>query len=227
MQAPAPDSTHAIVILRGHFNPQIFQPAWLAAQGLIRPAESEDATISIIHPEVVAYTLDWAKVEVEREMLTVATTSKTHAPEQVRDLALGMLGVLNHTPIHGVGLRFSGHYPMSDQDECARLIEILVPQTPWAQMLENPSLNSLTMQGDRIDGETGRRGNSFVTVEPSRKVANAIFVAVLDQYEVADSNEPALGAQPARDALDAVWSTSPAGARSIVDSIFELYAASR
>lgn len=228
VQAPPPETTHTAAVLRGRFNPQIFQPAWVAAQGLIRGAEAEAAEIAIIHPEVVAYSLDWARVEVERETLVIRTTSKTEAPEQVRDLALGMIRILSHTPIYGVGIQFAAHYPMADESARDELLDLVVPQTSWDRMLESPALASLTMQGERINRDIGRAGNALVTVEPSRKLLpHGIYIAVAEQYEVADPKQPALGSQAAHQALDAIWQTSAAGADSTVSSIFDLYAASR
>lgn len=226
MQAPSPETTYTTIVLRGRFNPQIFQPAWLAAQKLIRDAEAEAAEIAIIHPEVVAYALDWARVEVERETLVVGTTPKTEAPEQIRDLVLGMIDVLSHTPIAGVGIQFGAHYPMADEPARDALLDRVVPRSSWDRMLQSPALGSMTMQGERMNSDIGSAGRALVTVEPSRKlIPHGIYISIAEQYEVADLEEPALGSHAAQDALDAIWHTSAAGADSIVSSIFGLHAA--
>ena len=45
---------HNIVII-GSFNPQIFQPAWFANEGLVRKGEAETAKIVIIHNRIVSF----------------------------------------------------------------------------------------------------------------------------------------------------------------------------
>jgi hypothetical protein len=40
------------IVLLVDFNPKIFQPAWFAAQNLIRQQEADEATIHIkVHPD--------------------------------------------------------------------------------------------------------------------------------------------------------------------------------
>jgi hypothetical protein len=43
------------IVLVGNFNPAIFQPAWLAAKGLIRESEASAAVVEVIHPELAQY----------------------------------------------------------------------------------------------------------------------------------------------------------------------------
>ena len=62
------------VVLLGSFNPQIFQPAWLAAEGLIRKEEGQDAKIQVIHPEISAFSLGWAAIDVTHERYAVETS---------------------------------------------------------------------------------------------------------------------------------------------------------
>jgi hypothetical protein len=57
----------ASIVLVGSFNPAIFQPAWLAAKGLIRESESDAAVVELIHPEVAQYSAAWLHVLVTRE----------------------------------------------------------------------------------------------------------------------------------------------------------------
>ena len=53
------------IVFRGDFNPKIFQPAWFAAQGLIRNEEADEAKIEIIHPTIVVFSLDWLRIQIE------------------------------------------------------------------------------------------------------------------------------------------------------------------
>ena len=63
---PAIEIEGVSIVLLGDFNPKIFQPAWFAAQELIRKEEAESAEIEVIHPEVVVFSLDWLRIQVTR-----------------------------------------------------------------------------------------------------------------------------------------------------------------
>ena len=41
----SPQFEGVTIVLLGQFNPAIFQPAWLAAENLVRPQEAESAEI--------------------------------------------------------------------------------------------------------------------------------------------------------------------------------------
>jgi len=210
------------VILRGSFNPRILQPAWLAAQGLIREAESENAEIRIVHEQVVAFGLEWANLEVDHDQLVVNSTPKGGTPEQVRDLALGAIEILDHTPIYNVGLQFFGHYGLKDQAARDELGWALVPPTPFEGQLARVGMRSLQMAGRRSAEDVGGDG-LMVTVEPSAHIApNGVYLAVLDQYDVADSSEPNVGSSFAVDCIKSQWDPSLKRAESITSEIFSV-----
>ena len=73
------------IVLLGSFNPQIFQPAWFAAEGLVRKEEAEAAKIEIIHPQIISFSMEWLLLQVTQERFAASTT---HSPsyEPLRDL---------------------------------------------------------------------------------------------------------------------------------------------
>jgi hypothetical protein len=207
------------IILRGSFNPRILQPAWLAAQNLIRPAESETAEIYIIHEQVVAFGLEWASVEVKPDLLTISSSPTSETPEQIRDLALGVIEILTHTPVYNVGLQFFGHYAFADQEIRDDLGWTLVPRAPFQGQLASVGMRTLTMLGRREEGDQGANGVS-ITVEPSAVLTpNGVYLAVLDQYDVADPSDPNVGAEPGIDAIKVNWEPSARRATSITDEV--------
>jgi hypothetical protein len=52
------------IVLLGSFNPQIFQPAWFAAEGLIPRELTDGANIGIIHSQLVAFSSEWLEINV-------------------------------------------------------------------------------------------------------------------------------------------------------------------
>jgi hypothetical protein len=207
------------LVFRGSFNPRILQPAWLAAQGLIREAESENAAIQIVHEQVVAFGLDWMNLEVRHDQLTVNSTPTSETPEQIRDLALGVIEILEHTPIHGVGLQFFGHYGLTDQAARDELQRKLVPQAPFEELLSGIGMRTLTMFGRREEGDEGLNGVS-VTVEPSATVEpNGVYVGVFDQYDFADPDDANLSSAPAVEVVKLRWQESSRRAEAIIAEI--------
>lgn len=207
----------------GSFNPRIFQPAWLAAQGLIREAESENAEIGIVHSEVVSYALDWARIEVERERLAIASTGKSETPEQLRDLAIGVLEILSHTPVYLVGLQFWGHYALKDQEARDRLGRTLAPPEPFERHLVSPGVTTLRMTGGRPDGDDPDGDGLSIVIEPSNRVKpNGVYISIADQYDLADEDDPGVDARLAIACLKNKWSSSLKRAGEIPSTILSL-----
>jgi hypothetical protein len=220
--SPVSEQRGTSIQLHGSFNPRILQPAWLAAQGLIRDAESENAEIRIVHEQVVSFRLEWADLEVDHDRLTVSSTPKSGTPEQVRDLALGAIEILDHTPVYGVGLQFFGHYALEDQAVRDQLGWTLVPPQPFEGQLAQAGMRSLQMAGHRL-GHEDDGGGVLVTIEPSAHIApNGVYLAVLDQYVVADSAEANIGSSLAVECIKTNWESSFKRAEAITTEIFSV-----
>jgi hypothetical protein len=209
------------ILLRGSFNPRILQPAWLAAQNLIREAESESADIKIVHEEVVAFGIEWATLQVEHDRLRLASTPTSETPEQLRDLAIGILEVLDHTPVHLVVIQTSAHYAMKDQAARDQLGWTLVPPQPFEGHLIKPGMSTLQVSGARAGEENEEKGGLTVVVEPSGYIEpEGVYVSVHDRFAVADPDQPNVGAEPAAECLQANWGTSLRRAEEIAADIF-------
>ena len=210
------------ITFRGSFNPRILQPAWLAAQNLIRDAESETADIRIVHEQVVAFGIEWATLEVEHDRLRLASTPTSETPEQLRDLALGILEILDHTPIHLVVIQTADHYEMEDQSARDSLGWTLVPPQPFERHIVGPGVSTLQVSGGRPGDDDGDGNEVLVTVEPSDRIKPAgVFISVHDYFPVADPDQPNVGAGPAAECLQANWGTSLKRAEQISVNIFD------
>jgi len=215
-----PELSGRSIIMLGSFNPQIFQPAWFSSQGLIREDEGENANIGIVHPEIVAFSTESIQLEAQRERLAISTKSDTDAPEIIRDLAISVLSLLSHTPIHSLGINTDGHYRADEREEFDRLRWVLAPPDVWGDSLRQPGLRVLTVQALRPDD---RSGAIHATVEPSaRFTPHAVYISVNDHFEVSPPGEAAIGARPAVEILTECWDDSHNRADAIVDQVLSL-----
>ncbi len=170
----------------------------------------------------MAFGLDWANLEVEHDKLVVGSTPKSETPEQVRDLALGIIEILDHTPIYRVGIQFFAHYKLEDQAARDKLGWTLVSPKPFEGQLEKPGMRSLKMVGRRPGEEDGSNG-LIVTIEPSYQFApEGVYINILDQYDVADPSEANVGSGPATDCLKANWDSALERAETIPAEIFSI-----
>ncbi len=206
---------HQIVLL-GDFNPKIFQPAWFGAEGLIRQAEVDEAKIEVIHPEVVVFMLEWLRLEVTRERFSAGTLQEPY-DEVVRDLVLGTFKILRHTPLRKMGINLEAHFQVESDERWHSIGHTLAPKLIWEEILVNPGMRSLTVQGGRPDN---LKGYVAVTVEPSVRFHPAIFVRVNDHFEVGHP-ESSLGADEIIKILENSWVESYRRSGMIIQKLLE------
>jgi hypothetical protein len=216
MDTPKPEIEGVGIVLVGSFNPQIFQPAWFAAEGLIREEEAQAAKIELIHRQITLFSLDWLHLRVTDEQFA-ATTTQSAFYEPLRDLVLGTFRLLRHTPIRMMGLNRDAHFRMSSEDAWHAFGHRLAPKEPWAGILKEPGMRSLTMEGLRPDN---LKGYIRVRVEPSVRVHPGVFVNINDHYQAKDI-ELARGCDEIVDILDSEWKTALDRASEIVSSLLE------
>lgn len=183
------------VVLLGSFNPPIFQPAWMAGQGLLDQADADSATINIIHAQVVSFRVDPLAIDITRDRFQIETTDET-AVERLRDVVIGVFRRLSHTPVASFGINRNTHYEMPTQTKWHALGHRLVPKEPWEPILSAPGTRSLTVEGVRPDEY---KGWIRVQFEPSVRIAqNGVYVAVNDHIQL----DVGSGPTPASDAID-------------------------
>jgi hypothetical protein len=176
----APKIEGVAIVLIGSFNPAILQPAWLASESLVSKDDSESAEISVIHPEISSFTLKKMQFEITRDRFIIQTT---YAPSflLLRDLAIGVFGVLHYTPINMMGLNRDSHFEMVSRKSWHEIGHKIAPKAAWANILEKPGMRSLTMEGVRPDEYIGY---IRVMVEPSTRVDPGVYIQVNDHYQV-------------------------------------------
>ncbi|MGA1826418.1 MAG: hypothetical protein ACMUIP_17325 [bacterium] len=212
-----PEIKNLNIVFLGDFNPKIFQPAWFAAENLIRKHESEDAKIEIIHPEIVIITFDWGRLEVTRERFVLSTKQDPYY-EVLRDLVIGTFKLLRHTPIKMVGINAEMHFRMRSTEEWHGFGDLLAPKLIWNEILDKPGMRSLVME--ESVRQDGLKGYVRVMIEPSNKVQPGVCFKINDHYEVKDI-KTAMGSDEIIEIFEQSWDKSLKRATNIIDFLLE------
>ncbi|MEZ5466595.1 MAG: hypothetical protein R3F18_02850 [Lysobacterales bacterium] len=167
------------IVLLGDFNPAILQPFWFSLNGLIRSSEATDANVQIIHKETAAWSIDWFRLVSNDERLQITTELEAYF-EPLRDLAVGALILLEHTPIKAVGLNFGGHFQLADQASYDRFGHEIAPKSRW-RSVSRAKTQRLVITGARADELPGVRN---VTVSATNKYPYCVHVHANEHAEV-------------------------------------------
>lgn len=172
-------------MLVGAFAPATFHPAWLERHNLIRPEEAVQAKLDFVHPEVALLSLGWAKLQVQQDRLALIATDPTQLLP-MRDLVVGLIALLEHTPLKQMGFNREGHYKMADEAEWHRVGDQLVPKNLWARRLEGRvGMRSLTVEGNR----SGSKAKYVrIRVEPSLQVPHGVFFHLNEHYDFGENS---------------------------------------
>lgn len=204
------------VVAIGQFNPAIVHPAWLASQDLISRADADGATVEVVHPEVAQFALAQQgatlRVQVLRNRLHISTED-ARLYEMARDLTIGVLTLLRHTPITKLGINWESHISLPSDDARNALGHRLAPTEAWDGIGEKgAAMLSLSMKIPRTDGKAGQ---VVVKIEPSVRVANGVMVAVNDHYDLDAVAPPGSGSESAIEILKLGWTASLKHAREM------------
>jgi hypothetical protein len=214
------DNQLVAVVLRGTFTPPIFQPAWFASHGLIRAQESDAANVQIIVPEASIFTAEWLQLNVIQNRFQVATTQESFY-EPLRDLVVGVLKILNETPLRGMGINRSFHYRLASEDAWHRIGNQLAPKDTWGALLDKPGMRSLIMHGARTDRQEGYI-QVKVEPEPADKIKFGVHVEFNDHYQFKPTDPNLMNIQRATEILSQCWKVSMERGMSIASKIADI-----
>ncbi len=113
--AVEPEQQSLSIVVLGDFNPAIFQPLWFSANGLMPKEEAENADISIIQKQLAIFKLGQTHVQVDESRLGLTTMELQQGPV-LRDLAYGILSILEHTPLKAIGFNLEMVFTMESKD---------------------------------------------------------------------------------------------------------------
>lgn len=205
-----PEFDNPVIVLLGSFNPAIFQPLWLAQNGLLREEEAKAAEVRVISPEVTVFSTPWMGVEVTSNRFAARANDGGHALP-LRDLVIGTFRLLEHTPITAMGLNRLSHYKMPNREQWDKVGDTLAPKEHWSQILAGKvGMRSLTVEAQRPESSA-----KFVRVkvEPSLKVEFGLFIEVNEHF-VVDTEE-------AKDGLVAVVKSTAVAATNLIRDQWE------
>lgn len=180
MAPTEPSRLEASIVVRGRFNPMIVSPGWLVQEGLIAKPEDDEIKVEAIVPHASIFEVGWLRCELIDDQLRVVTQDPEEF-EPLRDVAVGILRVLHHTPVSLIGLNYDAHYQVSSVESWHELGDKLAPKEYWERFLKLPGLKSMTVQGVRSDEYAGAIRVRF---EPSALVSHGIFISYNDHHEL-------------------------------------------
>ena len=212
-----PDVQRIAVVLLGQFNASIFQPAWFAAEGLIKKREAEDAKIELIRKDISVFSLEWCNILADRDRFQITTTQES-AYEPVRDLVVGAFSLLRHTPIKQMGINRDSHYRVESSERWHAFGHALAPKEHWQGILDKPGLMGMTMEErPRRDGLSGY---VRVTVGPSEQVPQGIYIGVNSHHDLVGSKE-VLASDVMLDIIKKTWVDTLSRSNEITQLLIE------
>jgi hypothetical protein len=216
MDKITPEIDAKIIVLRGNFNPVIFQPSWFAQNGLVHKEEAEEASISTINPFIAQFSLAGFDLQVTATRFTVSAPSGSHF-EPLRDIVMGTFMLLRHTPIHLLGINRQTHFKLENSDQLEKIFNRIAPLSEWNDILKQSSFESLTISGIREDD---KKGSVRVKVEQSTRIKPGIFFDLNDHYDLESESEKVINAEKAVSVLKGSWDDSQKRSEKIIYSIF-------
>ena len=206
------------IVLRGDFNPKIFQPYWFCMNKLLGEEETEAANVHVIHKDVLHFSLDWLDIQVLRDRFTVRLLQNGYE-EALRDLVLGTFKLLHHTPSRMMGVNKGVHFFVDSVDEWHSLGHKLAPKEGlWDCVLSKPGTLSVVIEGQRTDGFEGW---VRVRVEPSRQHRRGVIVEVNDHF-VGNGEEKMPVIAPMMEILSSQWENCVERSKQIIRRVMDI-----
>jgi len=176
------------IVLRGKFNPAIFQPAWLALKELVPLVEAENANKIIIHQDIAQYSIgDWVLVEVTRERCLFRSNKKNYF-SQLIDLLVGIFRYLGETPISAIGINPSYELSLIDSDKYYEFGNRLCPLQSWSVSLNDPRLLELQIiENSRNKSSDQKRTISITPSSPEFKISFGIRIEINNHYDFSEN----------------------------------------
>ncbi|WP_145381967.1 hypothetical protein [Botrimarina mediterranea] len=180
-----PELSGVSIVVIGRFNPLIFSPRWLRDNDLISVEAADGADIEIIHQDICDFVVEQVHVQVTENRLSIGSAHPA-ARSVARDLAVGALSVLEHTPIRVFGLNTDQHFRMPSVDEWHAVGHHFAPKDDWGDILEDPGTRVVEMLG-RLPGTSAYSVN--VRLEPSRQIRPGVYFRINQHYSLQDDEE--------------------------------------
>jgi len=204
------------LVVVGDLNPAILHPTWFAAQGLIKDAEAQDSAIEVVHKEVALWELDWLKVHATTSRLQFFSEKEAFFLP-LRDLMIGTLTLLSHTPISALGVNWGSYYQFPDNKSFQKFGHDIVPKERWMKALKNPVTARVTVNSDRDDNFEGQIHTS---VSGHNKFPLCVYIAINDHFKL-NSSSPMTTTEQVTVRITAAWDKSEQRPQQVADELFK------
>ncbi len=118
--------------------------------------------------------------QVEQQRFGLTTKDASKAPI-VRDLAVSIFTLLEHTPLDALGLNLHMGYSLESKQCWNDVGHSLAPKVCWNGILEKPGLAGMTMRGQRTDCSADRID---IRVHPTPEHENGVYVGFNQHYDI-------------------------------------------
>ncbi len=197
------DRQRVTIVALGSFNPAIFHPVWFFHHGLIREAEGATANVKAVNTEVTLVEFEWFGLQVTAERFVVETRDPSKFLP-LRDIVSATFAILEHTPVTAFGFNSYQWFQLESAEAWHQFGDNFAPKAPWTDILDQPGLLTMTIQGTRPSCKADR---IQIMLQPGRGDENAIVVSVNEHYDVKQrvDDEPA-SSNMLVETLDNAWS---------------------
>lgn len=184
------ESFGSSIVALGHFNPPIFSPDWLNKNGLIGDGDvdfAKQAASYVISPDVCRFETEWFTLQVVAQQFSL--TSKGALTPLLKDLAMGIFTIIDHTPVTALGLNFEANFKMSTLDELHRIGDVLAPKDIWHMIYPDNNHQSVGMASLTITVDPHKRdekplseSKKNISIRRSTATPNGVFFIFNDHH---------------------------------------------
>jgi len=204
------------IVAVGDFNPMIFSPDWLETNGLIGEGdaivarEGTEQHRPLVSHQVTNFEVDWFTLQVLENQFVLS--SRGVLSPAFRDLAVGILQLVPHTPINAIGLNFIGHFKFDDIDAYHKIGDEFAPKSVWSelypdQMIGLEQLTIRVQQGTREEG-VASNDEKRITLQKSSKFNIGVALSYNDHHDVTVGEEGFTTAERAAKVADEQWTVA-------------------
>ena len=199
------------IVVLGDFNPAVFSPQWLELNKLIgaedakAATEAKDLVVSSRATQVVteAFTL-----QVTPDQMIVQSTLVLSPI--IRDIAVGALMLLSHTPVRALGMNYMAHFKLASVNDRHHIGDVFAPKDIWYKLFD-PEIYSAGVANLQIKVEVGKRGETpqtkdfkNITMQPSSQVPNGVYFQ-LNDHRTVGGDESKTSAEAAAITIQTHW----------------------
>ncbi len=201
------------VVMVGDFNPAIVQPSWLLYYGLLKEQEAESAKVDVICADATVFEIgDWLKIEVLRDRF-VLHSSNEGCYESLRDVLVGVLNLLSHTPLKAIGINKTHTYAYDNNKDINFINKTLINFSSLKEI--NEQLSFQFNRNDTYDGYIQ------ITCQPQNDTKE-IFLSINDHYQLDKTPNALPGSILAIDILSNKWYDSLNTCNTYIEKLYKL-----